>query len=332
MKLFFDETGAFRPGRTGEIELAAVMGVVVPEIHTETLRAGFSTFVETLPREYFQKSEPKGRLLSVDQLRTFATMLNAHRGTMLIPVTFNREIRGSSFDSWPAALRKLLEDEAKKCVHTTMRDELEELARRCANLSPEQLARLLTYKIAVEKAVNAVALFYHCKKYHNSYSPIRVIFDHTGKSNNREELVFKNMVFLWVTKNVVQTVRQIHTESHPFVRLYGARVNGKRAFDISKILRDNFEFRDSKTCWQLQVADIAAAAWVNAIRDQKNTGGSLSLFRLLHRNTSLPANQPVGLMSVADTSSQQMAPESFNIFPRLVMNEGKILPCSWDDI
>jgi Tol biopolymer transport system component len=86
------------------------------------------------------------------------------------------------------------------------------LAKRCGNLNGEQLARLLAYKVAVEKALDAICLFYHCKKYHSSYSPIRVVFDRTGRANNREELVFKETMFVWITKNVMTSIKQIHTE------------------------------------------------------------------------------------------------------------------------
>jgi len=331
MEVFFDETGSFRPSNvTGQTDLAAVMGVIIPELHAETLKADFTAFVNRLPRECFERDEAKGRLLSADQQCAFALMLNKHPGVMLGPVTFNRNIRSSSFSDWPTALKARLLSEASKCIHSTMQLQVEEVAKRCGNLSPEQLVRLLTYKVAVEKALGAIALFYHCKKYHNSYYPIKLIFDRTGASNNREELVFKDMIFLWVTRNVISTVKQIHTDSHPFVQLYGAEVGGKRTFNVAKMVRGNFEFRDSKQSWQLQIADMAAAIWVSSIRDQNNTRGLLPHFRILYRNSCLPKEQPVGLMSVAEVSSQEIGPENFNIFQRLVVNEAKILPCSWD--
>jgi riboflavin biosynthesis pyrimidine reductase len=93
-----------------------------------------------------------------------------------------------------------------------MRREVQVLAKRCGNLNGEQLGRLLAYKVAVEKALDAICLFYHCKKYHSSYSPIRVVFDRTRRANNREELVFKETKFVWITKNVMTSIKQIHSE------------------------------------------------------------------------------------------------------------------------
>jgi hypothetical protein len=330
MEIFVDETGAFRPAPGGQLALSAVMAVIIPEVDAPVIRHKFNGFIQTLPRICFENGEPKGRLLPSKQQRDFAEILNRCRGLMIVPTTFNRSIDKEFFSSFPLRLRRVLEAEAQKCIHAQMKSEVGELARRCGNLNSEQLARLYTYKVAVEKTVNAVSLFYHCAKYHSSYEPIRVIFDRVGKPNNREELVFNDMVFTWVTRNMIPTIKQIHTEDHPFRKLYGAEVGGRQAFDLAKMLRGNFEFRDSKSCWQLQVADIAAAVWVNSVRDTDGRGGFRPNFRLLHRNASLTREQPLGLMSIAESYSQVDAPLTFNVFPGLVANEGKVLPCNWE--
>jgi hypothetical protein len=161
-------------------------------------------------------------------------------------------------------------------------------------------------------------------------NPIKIIFDRTGSPNNREELVFKDMIFFWVNKNRFTSIKQIHTDDHPFVKLYGERIDGQRAFDMAKMIRGNLHFADSKVTWQLQLADMAASAWINSVRDRGNDRGYLPIFRLLQRNTTLPREQPVGLMSVADYSEDKTAPADFNVFRRLVANDGKVLPCSWD--
>src|SRR5207248_5050415 len=129
---------------------------------------------------------------------------------MIAPVTFNREMERRFFSQWPKALRGILEKQAADCIHETMRQQVGTLAKRCGNLSSEQLSRLLVYKIAMEKALSVICLFYHCSKYHSSYDPIKIVFDRTGASNSREELVFKEMIFFWVTKNNFTSVKHIH--------------------------------------------------------------------------------------------------------------------------
>jgi hypothetical protein len=329
-RVFIDETGEFRPCDSGSCELAAVLGVILPELDSDLLQKEFSSFLAKLPRSAFVNGEPKGRCLSVDQHMTLAKMLNAHRGIMTAPVTFNRQIESPTFDSWPQKLKEILEKDAAKCVHEEMQRHVENLARRCGNLNSQQISRLMAYKIAVERALHGICLFYHCAKYHSSYSPIEIVFDRTGTPDNREELVFKDMIFFWVNKNGFATVKQIHNDDHPFVKLYGARVGGQRAFDMAKMIRGNLQFADSKDTWQLQVADMLASAWINSVRDRRNDRGYLPVFRVLQRNTTLPKEQPLGLMSVADYSEEKSAPVEFNVYRHLVAKEGKVLPCSWD--
>jgi hypothetical protein len=329
-RVFFDETGEFRPCPAGSCELAAVFGVIIPELHSDLLEKDFSAYLANLPQSAFVGGEPKGRRLSLHQHGTLAKILNVHRGIMTVPVTFNRQIESPQFDSWPQKLRELLEAEAALCINEKMQRYVNNLAKQCGNLNSEQISRLMAYKIAVERALHGICLFYHCAKYHSSYSPIKIIFDRTGSPNNREELVFKDMIFFWVNRNRFTSIKQIHTDDHPFVKLYGARMEGQRAFDMAKMIRGNFQFADSKATWQLQVVDMLASAWINSVRDRGNGRGYLSVFRLLQRNTTLPREQPVGLMSVADYAEEKTAPADFNIYRQLVANEGKILPCTWD--
>jgi hypothetical protein len=170
-RVFLDETGEFRPCPAGSCELSAVFGVIIPEVDSHPLEKNFSTFLAKLPRRVFIAGEPKGRLLSMDQHEALAKLLNAHRGIMTVPVTFNRQIESPQFDSWPQKLRELLESEAELCIHETMRQHVENLARQCGNLNSSQISRLMAYKIAVERALHGICLFYHCGKYHSSYKP-----------------------------------------------------------------------------------------------------------------------------------------------------------------
>lgn len=250
---------------------------------------------------------------------------------MTVPVTVNREMDSPSFDLWPQKLKAILEKQAGKCIHESMQLHVATLAKRCGNLSAEQVARLFVYKITVERALSGICFFYHCPKYHSAYAPIKIIFDRTGNAGNREELVFKEMIFLWVSDQVFNTITQIHTDDHPFFRLYGANVGGRRAFDLAKMVRGNFEFLDSKATWQLQLTDMLASAWVSALRDPRNDRGYLSMFRILQRNTTLPKDQPVGMISLAEHRKETYAPARYNVYRQLVAKEGKALPCDWDD-
>jgi hypothetical protein len=312
------------------------MGVLIPEIESDALRAEFERFKATLPKTVFVKGEPKGYRFSPEHVKQFASMLNRHPGITLAPVTVNTNfIQPSFFQTFPRKLRAILEEEGAKCLYNTLRSEVAELARRCGNLSAEQLVRLLAYTVAVRRSIEGISIFYHCKRYHQSYHPLRVMLDRAGPRDGREELVFKQMLFIWMTRmterSPIARINRIHNDSHPLVQLYGAKHNGSLAFDLSKMLQGNIEFGDSKTTWQLQIADMAAAAWGKALADPQNQRGYMPAFSLFFRNTMLPVDQPVGMISIAETYSQTVAPPEFAIFLRLAQREGKLLPCDWDE-
>ncbi len=338
MEIFLDESGSFRPSHSKQTQPAAVMGLLIPEIQADTLRADFDRFRTTLPKSVFVKGEPKGHRLSPEHVKQFASMLNRHRGITLAPVTVNTNfIQPSFFRTFPQKLRAVLEVEGSKCLYDSLKSEVAQLARQCGNLSPEQLVRLLAYTVAVKRSIEALSIYYHCKRYHESYSPLRVVLDRAGPPNGREELVFKQMLFMWMTRMTERTpitrIERIHNDSHPLVRLYGAKRNGSVGFNLSKMLQGNIEFGNSQTTWQLQIADMAAAAWGKALADPHNRRGYMPAFSLFFRNTMLPADQPVDMISIAETYSQTqtLAPPEFGIFLRLAQQEGKLLPCDWDE-
>lgn len=126
-------------------------------------------------------------------------------------------------------------------------------------------------------------------------------------------------------------IKEIHTRDHPFQKLYGTKFEGQRALNISKMLRGNIHFADSKVTWQLQLADMLASLWLNVIRDYNGVRGYRPIFRLLHRNTVLPKDQPLGIIGVGEKSSHASAPEHFSVFRRMISDEYKFLPCGWDE-
>ena len=249
--------------------------------------------------------------------------------------TLPRSTDPSFFEKFPPKLKELLIGESEKCLYETLQTEVNELARRCGNLSPDQLVRLLAYTVGVLRAINAVSTFYHCPKYHPYYDPMRMVFDKVGTPDSREELVFKQIVFMWLMRMTerqpITKIKEIHTENHPWMRLYETTTNGLKVLDLVKILRGNLHFADSKRTWQLQLADMLVSAWLNSLRDHNDSLGYSSVFRSLNRNTALPNEQPVGMIGVAESHSQTVAPVQFNVFRQMVAGDAKLLPCGWQE-
>ena len=305
MEIYFDEAGDFAPILKGTEKICALMGVIVPESEEQSIKADFELFVKKLSQREFVKGEPKGYLLSISHCRLLAEIMNAHSAVMLVPVTVFLGFTDPKFlETFPQQLRAVLEREGDKCLYELMRSQVKELSRRAGNLSVNQLIRLVSYTSGVMKGIIAISLFYHCRKYFSMYSPIKMVFDRTGTENSREELAFKDLVFMWsmtwFERNPIMVIKEIHTRDHPFQKLYGTKFEGQRALNISKMLRGNIHFADSKVTWQLQLADMLASLWLNVIRDYNGVRGYRPIFRLLHRNTVLPKDQPLGIIGVGE--------------------------------
>jgi hypothetical protein len=119
---------------------------------------------------------------------------------------------------------------------------------------------------------------------------------------------------------------------HPFIQLYGTTLEGQPAVDMSKMIRGNIDFDDSRKRWQIQLADMIAAAWINILRDDGNRRGYLPVFRVLQRNSTRSVEQPLGMITLGRRSSQlpSPAPARFEIFRRISAGDAKILPCAWE--
>jgi hypothetical protein len=128
----------------------------------------------------------------------------------------------------------------------------------------------VTYAIGVFRSVEAIISFYHCDRFYSSYKPFKVFFDRFGRHDNREELVFKAAVFGYVANwsaTVPMACAPVLGDTHPFSRLYAEVRSGRVAIDLRKLLSDNFHFADSKTVWQIRLADFLANTWLRVVSD-----------------------------------------------------------------
>jgi hypothetical protein len=159
-----------------------------------------------------------------------------------------------------------------------------ELAKRFGRLGPPVLARLVSYGIAVLKAIEAIASRYHCDQFHSDYDPITITFDRTGRPRNREELVLEGSLFGWIANWSRTIPLRIHpnldqAHRHPLLAKYGKHTSDERwTFDMNKILKGKILFEDSKRQWLLQLADFAANTWSQTIADYEGSNGFQGLF------------------------------------------------------
>jgi hypothetical protein len=154
------------------------------------------------------------------------------------------------------------------------------LARRIGRLSRPVLVRLISYGIAVLKAVEAIACRYFCECFYSSYEPIHVIFDKTVSSGTREELVLRDALFGWIEQWTHRAPLKIPAnlgESHPLVCLYARKESERWVFDLRKMSGGKISFEDSRHAWQFQMADFVANTWAQTLADHDLKRGFHSL-------------------------------------------------------
>jgi Protein of unknown function (DUF3800) len=331
VQIYFDESGDFNPVKATGQKLSYVVGIIVPETAAKALKADFDWFVSRLSPSEFAKGEPKGSLLTIYHRRVLLEILKAHRNVMLAPISVNMAGNDPTFFATaPAKIRALIESNLHTESSYMPPKERAELGKRLGRLSGQALVRLVAYGIAVLKAIEAIACRYHCDQFHSTYDHVTVTFDRVARAGSREELVFRDALFGWIanwSRTVPIKIPANLGESHPLLARYGNKASGRLLFDLKKMLSGKIAFEDSKSVWQLRLADFAASTWSQAIADHEGRRGCCSLFLDLYRKSALPSETPLGLVGVTDRTQTVPAPPHLEIFARMVAGESKILPC-----
>jgi len=100
------------------------------------------------------------------------------------------------------------------------------------------MARLVSYGIAVLKAIESIACRYYCDQFRSDYDPITLIFDRAGRARNREELLLEDSLFGWIanwSRTVPLRIPTSLNESHPLLAKYGERKSEQWTFDLNKL-------------------------------------------------------------------------------------------------
>lgn len=316
MKVFFDECGSFDPWHRGRDEICAVMGVIIPESESRALKRDFEAFVRSLPRTAFTKGEPKRAPNKPEHCLLLAQIITAHSPVMLVPVTLLISSSDAMFlEQLPGQMRQMCQREAHKYLKGKTLSQLMEWAARSGNLSPVQWFRLAGYAEAVFRARTAIAKFYRCSRFISNWKSVQITFDRVGRPRGREELVLDLLVFLWAmmrldsSSQFIDDMKQALESGYPFPRLA------------------NLRFLDSRTCWQLQLADMLVRAWTNTVQDSDGTRGHLEQFRLFHQNTINSPEDALGMLAFGPNEGFAPAPERLDIFSRIAIGVEKIAPC-----
>jgi uncharacterized protein DUF3800 len=324
-------SGDFNTARMAGYSFAFVVGVILPDRALSRLKADFDWLVGQLGRQERKQGEPKGDLLSLPHRRVLLEILKAHSDVMLIPVSVNLGHDDPLlFKTAPGRIRSLIETNLHTKSDYMTTPERAALAKQFGRLSTPVLARLVSYGIAVQKAMEAIACRYDCAEFHSDYNPITITFDRTGRPKNREELVLERSLFGWIanwSRTIPLRIPPGMDGLHPLLATYGQRASDRWTLDLNKMLKGKIFFEDSKTQWLLQLADFAANTWSRTIADYKGREGFQELFPDLYRKSALPDETPLGVVAPTDKTEVVTAPQYLGVFARMAHGLRKILPC-----
>jgi hypothetical protein len=128
-------------------------------------------------------------------------------------------------------------------------------------------------------------------EFEDSWKDLHFVVDriHT-RMGSREEQVFSILVLSWLSawseSEPIALIREIHSPSHTIVRKY----RGQQGLDLGLILRDRLEWKDSKSSWGLQIADMAAAIIGKAVQDPASPTVMKPFINVMRATCSAPAN------------------------------------------
>jgi len=157
------------------------VGIILPDRALQRLKGDFDWFLGRLSSNEFRQGEPKGDLLSLAHRRVLLEILKAHSDVMLIPLSVNLGFDDPSFfETAPARIRSLIEKNLQTESPFMTVAERAVLAKRFGRLSAPVMVRVVSYGIAVLKAIESIACRYYCEQFHPDYDPITLTFDRTG--------------------------------------------------------------------------------------------------------------------------------------------------------
>lgn len=227
MFYYFDESGDFTLPEAPTIhKVAIVMGVAVSDVIYDELHMGFCQFVKKLSASECVNGEAKGFLLSYEHKKEFCDLLFNYDGLFLTPVTLDLpSLAHTSIRSMPERMSRVLRRWADKMLFPEAGEEMLLLSRQYGNLSLNQSLRIYSLANCIREALHHSILFLSTRGHEKAWDKLRFEIDRVQtKPNSREERVFTLMVLGWLMawnrKKRLMTIKEIHTDSHPFIKNY----------------------------------------------------------------------------------------------------------------
>lgn len=310
MLFCFDESGDFAiPQQQGEHKAAVVMGVAISDVIHDELRTAYEQFKQKLRSSEFVDGEPKGRRLKVEHQLEFCELLARFDGVSLTPVTLDlSHLASVRTQVFPNRMHDLLCKQAELMAYDTAKGQLRHLARQFRNLHYSQMLRLHALANCISEALQHALIFLSHGDHRDSWNKVSIEIDRVqARAYSREERIFSTILYAWMAgwskSKPFSLVEGIHTPDHPFVKNF----NTDQGIEISKMLRGNIKWVDSRFSWAVQIADISAAIVYKAVADLDDRFGAATRYASLMRSSHYGHRRGPGLFTPLEASSGETA-------------------------
>ncbi|RJP41140.1 MAG: hypothetical protein C4547_01810 [Phycisphaerales bacterium] len=305
MRFGFDESGDFGIPRGLVTSASAVVaGVAYPDSAEAHLREILSEFAVRVGR---QGSEVKGRFLNVDQCMDFIQAVRNQRSLLIEPASLDLTwITDEHAADIPERVCRVLYSKGAKCVHESMRAELELLGRQFRNLSPQQALRVILLSRCINQVARDAVIFVDSTD-DDVWADVRFEIDAVqARPNSREARLFRWILLGWLTAwskvDPWKLIDEIHTSEHSFVKHY----ESGSVLEFGRLFRDNIFWVDSRQSTAVQLADVSAAITRRAMMDVNNVEGWSDVFAELSACNPRSPEDVLGLITFDDLMPEEV--------------------------
>lgn len=306
---FIDEAGDYRiPDSPAEHRVAVASCVAFTDGAWAAADEAFRLFKAELSKSELEASEPRWHLLTAEHQTAFCDLLAGLRGVSLTPVTLDLSHLAERDNDWLESMLTKLDNEPDLMKYETMRVQIRELAKQARNLSPVQHLRIHSWAYCLLQALQYSIIFLGHGSDQSSWKKVTISIDPVQpRPGSREERVFSIMVLAWLAGwsrlQPFTTVEGIHTPDHEFVKLYEMDAG----VDLGKLVRGNLRWQQSQNSRGIQIADLTAAAVLQAASELKKGSTSLKNYASLMRASFYGPVRGPGLFSPLTEPSQKVA-------------------------
>jgi len=254
MNIFIDESGNFVSG------INVICSIIIPETIAGYVERKYQDFEKGVPRDELTDGEVKGFGLSFDSRMKFFDFLNQYKEIKITPATIDLDLQEENImTDFFNYVHNDYKTGISQAILNKDENRRKELSKRLKtyNQSPTLFIHQLLLVANLYKTFDHLLVYYLDRKYDFCFERIKIMIDRKNPTGltNYEKLTRDGLPMFFQNiskKQPLGIVAEAWTADHPFRRNFEC----EEGIDVSKICKDNIQFKDSKTEKFLRIVDI----------------------------------------------------------------------------